>query len=156
MQLNKVSLILAVLISGSFLACGGGSDESNSNSNEDTQSMYQKEERVDPMQDKGVGPITSVELGPIDDAMVAEGKAIYDSKCTSCHKPDEKYIGPAHKGITKRRTPEWIMNMILNPENMLANDPIAKNLQGDYLSPMANQNLTEDEARKVLEYLRTL
>ncbi len=156
MHLNKITLIVALIISVSFVACGGGSDSSDSTNNDDSQSMYQQEDRVDPMKEKGVGPITSVELGPIDEAMAAEGEAIYNSKCTSCHKPNEKYVGPAHKGITKRRTPEWIMNMILNPENMLANDPIAKQLQGDYLSPMANQNLTEDEARKVLEYLRTL
>ncbi len=48
------------------------------------------------------------------------------------------------------------MNMILNPEQMVAEDPIAKDLLKEYLSPMANQSLTEDEARKILEYFRTI
>ena len=49
------------------------------------------------------------------------------------------------------------MNMILNPEQMVKEDPIAKQLLVDFnLSPMANQHLTQEEARSVLEYFRTL
>jgi hypothetical protein len=48
------------------------------------------------------------------------------------------------------------MNMILNPENMVSKNTIAKELFLEYLSPMANQNLSQDEARTILEYLRTL
>jgi hypothetical protein len=48
------------------------------------------------------------------------------------------------------------MNMILNPQEMVQKDPVAMELLKRYLAPMADQNLTEDEARKVLEYFRTL
>lgn len=115
-------------------------------------------EKVDPnnpMTNKGIGPVKSLELGAIDQSMADEGKKIFDEKCTACHKIDTKYIGPALKGVTTRRTPEWIMNMILNPELMLKNDPIAKSLIKEYAAPMANQGLKEDEARKILEYFRT-
>lgn len=105
---------------------------------------------------KGVGPIKNLKLGAINKSMAAKGKAMFDSKCLSCHKPAKKYIGPAPKDILKRRTPEWVMNMILAPEKMLAEDPIAKALLERYLAPMANQNLTEQEAREVLEYFRTI
>ena len=109
------------------------------------------------MNNKGIGPVKSLELGELDDAMAAEGKVIYDKLCTSCHKPTRRFVGPAPKGILERRSPEWVMNMILNPEQMVKEDPIAKALLVEYnLSPMANQNLTEEEARKVLEYFRTL
>ena len=82
---------------------------------------------------------------------------IYKEKCTACHKPYEKFVGPAPKGVLERRSPEWVMNMILNPEQMIKEDPIAKQLLIDNnLSPMANQHLTEEEARKILEYFRTL
>ncbi len=75
----------------------------------------------------------------------------------ACHKPDKKFIGPAPKGILAKRSPEWVMNMILNPEEMVQKDPIAKALLVEYNgSPMANQGLTEAEARQVLEYFRTL
>ncbi len=106
---------------------------------------------------KGIGPVTSVDLGEIDQALAEEGKQIYESMCTACHKVDKKFIGPAPKGLLERRTPEWIMNMILNPDEMTTKDPIAKQLLIEANgSPMANQNLTEDQARKVLEYIRTL
>jgi len=122
----------------------------------------EKSESADPYanwkSNKGIGPVKSLTLpAEIDHAMAEEGAKIYKEKCTSCHKPDKRFIGPAPKGIFERRTPEWVMNMILNPEVMLKEDPIARQLLQDYnLSPMANQNLTEDEARKVLEYFRTL
>ncbi|MEM7380656.1 MAG: cytochrome c, partial [Bacteroidota bacterium] len=53
--------------------------------------------------------------------------------------------------------PEWVMNMILNPDGMLKEDPIAKALLKEYdNSIMLNQNLSEEDARAVAEYLRTL
>ncbi len=46
--------------------------------------------------------------------------------------------------------------VILDPEKMVKEDPVAKELLTRYLAPMANQSLTDDEARKILEYFRTL
>lgn len=110
------------------------------------------------LSDKGVGPITSIELpAEIDQAMVAHGEEVYKKMCTACHRPDKKFIGPAPKGIMERRSPEWVMNMILNPENMIQNNQLAKDLLAEFNgAPMANQNLTQEEARAVLEYFRTL
>jgi len=110
---------------------------------------------VDPMQDKGIGPIKSITLGEIDEAMVAEGQLVFKAKCSACHKISKRFVGPALGGVTDRRTPEWIMNMILDPELMVAENKIAKDLLAEYLAPMANQNLTEKEARQILEYFRT-
>jgi len=68
-----------------------------------------------------------------------------------------KLIGPAMKGIYERRSPEWVMNMILNPTEMLKQDPIAIALLKEYNNVlMLNQNLTNEEARSIAEYLRTL
>lgn len=108
----------------------------------------------DPMQNKGLGPISSVELGDLSEGMVKEGEAIFNVKCTACHKMDKRYIGPSLVGVTERRTPEWIMNMILNPDEMVMKDPLARQLLMEYSAPMANQSLTEPEARKLLEYFR--
>ena len=113
-------------------------------------------ERVD-LVNKGKGPIKTLILGDIDQAMAAKGQEVFKTMCTACHKPDKKFIGPAPKGILDRRTPEWVMNMILNPENMIENDALAQELLKEFNgAPMANQNLTEEEARAVLEYFRTL
>lgn len=102
----------------------------------------------------GVGPVKKVELGALDNALADKGKVIFDSKCVACHKLDEKLVGPPLKDVTKRRKPEWIMNMILNPEQMTKENLEAKKLFGQYLTQMTFQNVTEDEARSILEYLR--
>ncbi|HET8736958.1 MAG TPA: cytochrome c [Pricia sp.] len=114
-------------------------------------------DRVD-LTNKGVGPIKSVTLDTeIDEALAAQGKEVYNQMCLACHRPEKKFIGPAPKGILERRTPEWVMNMILNPQVMVREDPLAKDLLVEFNgSPMANQNLTEKQARAVLEYFRTL
>ena len=113
--------------------------------------------RVD-LENKGVGVITSITLSEEpDQALVDTGRQIFELKCTACHKPAEKFIGPAPKDILKRRTPEWVMNMILDPERMVKEDSLAKDLFMEYNGvPMANQGLTREEARAVLEYFRTL
>ena len=120
--------------------------------------MLAEETPADPMKNKGIGPISSVTLAAEPDAdMALLGKDVYDKMCTACHKPDKNFIGPAPKGILERRSPEWVMNMILNPEEMINKDPIAKKLLMEFNgAPMANQNLTEEQARQVLEYFRTL
>ena len=70
---------------------------------------------------------------------------------------DQRMIGPAMEGVLERRSPEWVMNMILNPDGMLREDPIAKALLKEYNNAiMLNQNLSEEEARELLEYIRTL
>ena len=153
------NIIILIFVSAAMVACGGSSQNQQEEGSEAPKSMVENEApaSADPMDNKGIGPISSIELGPIDDAMVAEGKAVYDQMCMACHKPTEKFIGPAPAGIVERRSPEWIMNMILNPEEMVKEDPIAKALLVEYnMAPMANQGLTEEQARQILEYFRTL
>lgn len=108
-------------------------------------------------QEIGVGPIKKVELSAtIDNALVEQGKTVFEAKCVSCHKFDEKLVGPPLKGITKKRKPEWIMNMILNPEKMTKENIEAQKLMAQYLTQMTFQNVTEQEARAVLEYFRSV
>ncbi len=103
---------------------------------------------------KGVGPIQSVQLGPLDSSMAEKGKAAFEQKCAACHRFEERFVGPPLKGVTERRTPEWIMNMILNPVEMTQKDPAAKELLANYLTQMTYQNVSEEEARAILEYFR--
>lgn len=103
---------------------------------------------------KGIGPVSSVTLGALDGAKATQGEGIFKTKCSACHKMDERYVGPALKGVTQRRSPEWIMNMILNPAEMLQKDPTAKELLATYMTQMTFQNVTEEEARAILEYFR--
>jgi hypothetical protein len=93
---------------------------------------------------------------PLNHEWVAAGKATYELKCQSCHKlTDEKLVGPGWKGVTQRRTPVWILNMITNTDMMLDEDAEAQKLLELCMVRMPNQNLTLDEARKVLEFQRS-
>lgn len=105
----------------------------------------------------GIGPIKSFNFGDLDMEKVDEGKKIFKLKCTACHHPKRKMIGPAMTGIYSKRSPVWVMNMMLNPTEMLKKDSTAIALLKEYKGvPMINQNLTEDEARALAEYFRTL
>ena len=70
---------------------------------------------------------------------------------------NKESIGPAIEGILNRRSTEWVMNMILNPTEMLEKDPQAKKLLKEYNNVyMYNQHLIEEEVREIIEYFRTI
>ena len=110
------------------------------------------------LDNKGVGPIKDLPLSDlIDEEMVKRGMKLFETNCSACHKVDKRFIGPSPKGIMKRRSPEWVMNMILDPQLMVEQDRCAKDLLVEFNgAAMANQNMTEEQARDILEYFRTL
>lgn len=101
-------------------------------------------------------PTPEIQLStPLNQDWVATGKSIYEVKCQSCHKlTDEKLVGPGWKGITQRRQAGWIMNMITHTEEMLNADPEAQKLLEICLVRMPNQNVSKDEARNIIEFMR--
>ena len=105
---------------------------------------------------KGIGRFTDVKLThPLDESMIAVGQSIYQAKCIACHKlTDEKLVGPGWKGVNDRRTPEWIMNFITNTQVMLDKDLVAQSEMVTCLVRMPNQDLNDDQARKILEFMR--
>lgn len=156
--------IMAPMIAAIVFAvsCGGGTDKpaettppANSTTTTTTTTTTATTPTADP-NSKGVGKYTDVQLtNPLDEKMLASGQNAYDVKCASCHKlTDEKLVGPGWKDVTKRRTPEWIMNFSTNTEEMLDKDPAALSLLEICLVRMPNQNLSEEEARGLLEFMR--
>lgn len=106
--------------------------------------------------ENGIGPVTEpISLGPIDKEMAEHGKALFETKCSACHKMTEKYVGPPLGEVTVRRTPAFIMNQVLDPEGMYSKHPVVKQLLGEYMTQMPNLALTQEQARQVVEYLRT-
>ena len=145
-----------------FVACGGKQEKKDSFevNRSKTEATGEQESAVVPvdMENKGIGPIKELAFDEdINKEMAAKGEATFNMICTACHMPDQRMIGPAMVGIYDRRSPEWVMNMLLNPEGMLEEDPIAKALLKEYNNMiMTNQNLSEQDAREIAEYLRTL
>lgn len=131
-------------------SCGGGGE------NQGTYTPPSAEETVKEADPKGVGEIKSVDLGAtVDEALAEKGKAIVDMKCTACHQlNDKRLVGPGFQGVTNRRRPEWIMNMVTNVDVMLDEDPTAQALLEECLTRMPNQNISMDEARHILEFMR--
>ena len=105
---------------------------------------------------KGIGAVKNVTLKtPLEQERVGRGLAIYEMKCAACHKlTDQRLVGPGWKDVTKRRAPEWIMNMATNVDVMLEKDPEAQKLLELCLVRMPNQNISVGDARDILEYMR--
>ena len=163
--------ILALVLVALLVSCGGEDKKAPSYNSKTVKKaavkkapttkkatkVVAKNEGIIDLDNKGLGPIKSVTLGALDQTMADNGQKLFKTKCSSCHRTNRKFIGPNPTGILKRRSPEWVMNMIMNPDEMVKNDPIARELFIKFNgSPMANQNLNKEETRAVLEYFRTL
>jgi cytochrome c551/c552 len=142
---NVIGFALCVVL---FCSCGGGSSDSATTTPGET-----TQKKTD--DGKGIGEIKEVTLNtPLNAAMVDKGKAIYDMKCSACHKlSEQRVVGPGWKNVTVRRKPEWIMNMATNVDVMLAEDPAAQQMLKECLVRMPNQNLSIGDARDVLEFM---
>ncbi|MCP9747431.1 c-type cytochrome [Lacihabitans sp. CS3-21] len=129
-------------------SCGGAEQRADKPKTDD--SVLEKQEEVHGQEVKELALST-----PLDQAMVKEGLAIYELKCSACHKlTDEKLVGPGWTGVTKRRKPTWIVNMITNVDMMLAEDAEAQKMLEECLVRMPNQNITATEARSLIEFMR--
>jgi mono/diheme cytochrome c family protein len=158
----KRATILSLLIASAVLgACQSNKNNSawSDKSEKDSQAAAATTTPAAPVpaattSGKGVGPVDHVDVASLDESNRPNGAQLFQEKCSACHKLDEKYIGPALAGVTGRREPEWILNMILNPENMIQQDPTAKALLAQFIAPMANQHLTREQAECILVYFR--
>lgn len=153
------TLTLSVAIS-LMVACGESSSEKEHKSTTATPATSPAKEPAntssyDPKRGEGKFDESNVKLGALNAAMAAKGKTTAETKCFSCHKTSaEKLVGPGWKGVTERKTPHWIMNFITNPDPMIDKDPEVQAQLEICLVRMPNQNLTEEEARNILEFMR--
>lgn len=144
---RRIPLVLAALV---FIGCGGKSEQA-------PPPAAAAGSDLTPFQlEHGIGPVTEVvSLGPVDKAMAEQGQKLFEVKCGACHKMAERYVGPPLGDITARRSATFIMNQMLNPEGMYNKHPEVKKLLGEYMTQMPNLGLTQEQARQVVEYLRT-
>jgi len=150
--------LAVILFFGTLIASCGGGAGSDSKATKDPYDATKNTENGNPSYDpnRGEGKFTKVEVGAtLDAAMAANGEKIYGVKCSSCHKTtDEKLVGPGWKGVTSRHTAEWIMNFATNTDAMINKDPKAQAMREICLVRMPNQNLADDEARALYEFMR--
>jgi cytochrome c5 len=143
--------LLAALSFLFLVACGDSEESNKTEDTQNTESTESKEVHGDQVQPNDV-QLTN----PLNAQWVEHGKSIYDVKCQGCHKlSDERVVGPGWKGVTKKREPHWIMNMITNVDMMLETDPEAQKLLEQCLVRMPNQNITKEDSRHILEFMRS-
>jgi cytochrome c5 len=151
-------LIIILIVGFLFAACGGGKSDNAGSSTTDPYDAKKTTENGNPSYDpnRGEGKFTKVEVGAtLDAAMAANGEKAFGVKCSSCHKlTEEKLVGPGWKGVTSRHTAEWIMNFATNTDVMLNKDPKAQAQLEICLVRMPNQNLSDDDARALYEFMR--
>lgn len=155
MDTIRIPALLVLCGTIALTACGGGESGGDGEAPAGGGQEAAAPELTPEEMELGLGPVRSVELGEVDPALAAEGEQVFRTKCYACHRMAERYVGPPLGDVLERRAPEFVMNMMLNPAEMLERHPEARALLAQYLTPMPNQNLTEEQARAVVEYLRT-
>jgi len=142
----------------SLVACGGSSSSSDKGGNpySSGENSASGNASYDPHRGEGPWNADNVKVGStLDVALAEQGHKIQEVKCASCHKlTEEKLVGPGWKGVTSRHKPEWIMNFISNPDPMITKDPAMQAQLELCLVRMPNQNLSGDEPRQILEFMR--
>ena len=86
------------------------------------------------------------------------GKKVFETKCFSCHSiggGDKQ--GPDLKGVTEKRTKEWVEAFTRSPTAMSKTDPDAAEIFRKF-SPevMPDQTLTPDELTSITDLIRSL
>jgi len=157
--MKKFKMIIPLVAVLMLWSCSNEGESATMNKSGDApQSMISEPESYDPKRGEGKWSAENINLGAtLDATMSGEGEKISNVKCTSCHKmTEERLVGPGWKGATQKRSPEWIMNFITNPDPMIEKDPEVQAMLELCLVRMPNQNLSDEEARNVLEYMRKI
>jgi mono/diheme cytochrome c family protein len=153
--MKKLSVILILVI---LIAACGNNDTKSASGTDPYDSKANSGSNGNPSYDpqRGEGKFKTIELGAsLDTMMASTGGKVYAVKCSGCHKiTEEKLVGPGWKGVTSRHAPVWIMNFVTNTDAMLNKDPKAQAQLEICLVRMPNQNLTDEDARNLLEFMR--
>lgn len=150
------------LLFASFLyllvtSCGGGNETKTENA-EPSAAVESESPSANPSYDpnRGEGKFKDVVVAAsLDATKASNGEKTFGVKCGSCHKlNDEKLVGPGWKGVTSRHEASWILNFMTNTDEMLNKDPKAQAQLEICLVRMPNQNLSDDEALSLYEFMR--
>ncbi|MGI4874062.1 MAG: c-type cytochrome [Janthinobacterium lividum] len=76
--------------------------------------------------------MSSVPTDPAEAKVVALGDELFKNNCTQCHAVNEKVVGPALAGITRRRSISWLIPWVHNSTKVIAaGDEYAVKLYND-------------------------
>ena len=98
------------------------------------------------------------ELKKTIDVGIANGETLFKANCASCHKPNEKYVGPALQGVLSRwESKELLYAFVRNSQEVISRNAYAKKLYDEYKqSPMLPYpNLKDQDIDDILRYCET-
>jgi hypothetical protein len=145
-----------LIFSSMLLSCAGENGDMQARADTDPY-LEQFKEMLTPFElEHGIGPITermSID-DEIDEELSMRGQSFFEMKCEVCHDLDQRKVGPALGDVVERRSPEFVMNFILNPGENVLNHPVGLDLLAEHHTEMPFANVTEEEARAIYEFLR--
>lgn len=151
----KKLLVLGITVLFAAACSNNGNQSSNDTTSGESHVATEAEiAEYDPH--RGEGKFKDVEISPALDAeMAAKGESIFSVKCGSCHKlSDERLVGPGFAGVSERRTGTWMMNFLTNTDEMIDLDPELQAQLEICMVRMPNQNLSDEDARSIYEFMR--
>ncbi len=82
-------------------------------------------------------------------------KAYVEGGCNGCHVIGKVSSGPDLTGVLQRHEngEDWVSRFILEPEKMY-DDPYVKGMIDHFNLKMPNQNMTKEETKDIIEYLK--
>lgn len=88
-------------------------------------------------------------------AVNINGETLFKANCASCHKPNQKYVGPALQGVAARwESRELLYAFVRNSQEIISRNTYAKKLYDEYnQSPMLPYpNLSDSDIDDILKY----
>lgn len=137
-------------------ACSNNANQSENNTTGADKHVATESEISEYDPHRGEGKFSNIEVSDqLDPELAAKGESIFSVKCGSCHKlSDERLVGPGFKGVSERRSATWVMNFLTNTDEMIDLDPALQDQLEICMVRMPNQNLSDEDARSIYEFMR--
>ena len=93
---------------------------------------------------------------PDSEEAISAGQSIFNANCKTCHRLDQKLIGPALRGVTDRRELDWVKQFITNSQVLIqGGDTDAVALYKEYNNTVmpAHDFLSDADLTNLLSYI---
>ena len=93
---------------------------------------------------------------PDSEEAISAGQSIFNANCKTCHRLDQKLVGPALRGVTDRRELDWTKQFITNSQVLIqGGDATAVALFKEFNNTVmpSHDFLSEEDLTNLLSYI---
>jgi cytochrome c551/c552 len=93
---------------------------------------------------------------PDSEDAISAGQSIFNANCKTCHRLDQKLVGPALRGVTERRELDWTKQFIINSQVLIqGGDATAVALYKEYNNTVmpSHDFLSDGDVMNLLAYI---